>query len=202
MTMHTTLLLKANPSHLKWKQYPLPLPPHRITKPVKFTPITHATYKYNSSIKCVLSRKQLENSSTSKSPLEVLASTLSNALKALRKPAIAAVLVGLLLMYNPNSALAAAVGPMGRSCFSSCSTNQNQTNQTNKKNSKNERTTSDLEEEEEEGFSCSLSADAALFLFFLSLTSSIFVSLYLLDRSERIRSSKISILKLQVWSLL
>lgn len=49
-------------------------------------------------------------------PFEVFANTI---LKALRKPAIAVVLLGLLLMYDPNSALAASGGRMGGRSFSS-----------------------------------------------------------------------------------
>ena len=41
------------------------------------------------------------------------------ALKALKKPAIAVVLLGLLLMYDPNTALAASGGRMGGRSFSS-----------------------------------------------------------------------------------
>ncbi|KAG7020889.1 hypothetical protein SDJN02_17577 [Cucurbita argyrosperma subsp. argyrosperma] len=54
-----------------------------------------------------------------KRPMEVIANSIMNALMALRKPAIAAVLLGLLLMYDPNSALAASGGRVGGSAFSS-----------------------------------------------------------------------------------
>ncbi|KAK4424688.1 hypothetical protein Salat_1662400 [Sesamum alatum] len=54
-----------------------------------------------------------------KNPVEIVAKSILNALKALRKPAAAAVLVGLLLMYDPCSALAASGGRMGGSSFSS-----------------------------------------------------------------------------------
>ncbi|XP_047339078.1 uncharacterized protein LOC124942591 [Impatiens glandulifera] len=52
-------------------------------------------------------------------PFEILARTVMNVIKELRKPAIAAVLMGLLLMYDPNSALAASGGRMGGRSFSS-----------------------------------------------------------------------------------
>ncbi|KAG6437507.1 hypothetical protein SASPL_102425 [Salvia splendens] len=52
-------------------------------------------------------------------PAEIVAETIKSMLKALRKPAAAAVLVGLLLMYDPNSALAASGGRMGGRSFSS-----------------------------------------------------------------------------------
>lgn len=52
-------------------------------------------------------------------PVEIVAETIMNMLKALRKPAVAAVVVGLLLMYDPNSAMAASGGRMGGNSFSS-----------------------------------------------------------------------------------
>jgi uncharacterized membrane protein len=54
-----------------------------------------------------------------RNPFEVVANAVYNAIKALRKPAIAAVLLGLLLMYDPNSALAASGGRVGGKSFSS-----------------------------------------------------------------------------------
>ncbi|XP_061340445.1 uncharacterized protein LOC133286946 [Gastrolobium bilobum] len=210
MTMPTTLLLEANPSYLKWKQFPLPLPRHGITKPVKFTPIIPATYKHNSA-KCVSSRKQ-ENSSTSKFPLEVLASTLSNALKALRKPAIAAVLVGLLLMYDPNSALAASGGRMGGRSFSSSSSSS----------SSSSRSYS-VPSSPGQGFSYSVpyygpapfgggvyvgpavgfgvGAGSSFFLILMGFAAFILVSGFLSDRSEGsvlTAAGKTTVLKLQV----
>ncbi|KAI3448651.1 hypothetical protein Pfo_005316 [Paulownia fortunei] len=59
------------------------------------------------------------NVDTKRTPIEIAAKSIINALKALQKPAAAAVLVGLLLMYNPNSALAASGGRMGGNSFSS-----------------------------------------------------------------------------------
>ncbi|XP_051144864.1 uncharacterized protein LOC127260891 [Andrographis paniculata] len=53
-------------------------------------------------------------------PVEVVARGVANAFKALRKPVAAAVLVGLLLMCDPNcAALAASGGRVGGSSFSS-----------------------------------------------------------------------------------
>ncbi|KAL0347953.1 UNVERIFIED_CONTAM: hypothetical protein Sangu_1023100 [Sesamum angustifolium] len=54
-----------------------------------------------------------------KNPVEIISKSILNALKALRKPVAAAVLVGLLLMYDPCSALAASGGRMGGNSFSS-----------------------------------------------------------------------------------
>lgn len=124
--MPTTLLLETSPLlSLKWK-HSLPLnrtqPPQTTnlnftTKPNKFTQITVAKTQQvspdnNNNIRC-LSKPQ-------KTALEILADTIRNALKPLRKPAIAAVLVGLLLMYDLNSAALAASsgGRMGGRSFS------------------------------------------------------------------------------------
>lgn len=52
-------------------------------------------------------------------PFEIVVKSVMKALKALQKPAVAAVLVGLLLMYDPNSALAASGGRIGGKSFSS-----------------------------------------------------------------------------------
>ncbi|KAL2511809.1 hypothetical protein Adt_17409 [Abeliophyllum distichum] len=52
-------------------------------------------------------------------PIEIVAKNVIKALKALQKPATAAVLVGLLLMCDPYSALAASGGRVGGSSFSS-----------------------------------------------------------------------------------
>lgn len=62
---------------------------------------------------------ELVNEERDSNPFEVIAKSILEALKALQKPTIAAVLVGLLLMYDPNSALAASGGRMGGKSFSS-----------------------------------------------------------------------------------
>ncbi|KAL6582175.1 hypothetical protein OROMI_006189 [Orobanche minor] len=60
------------------------------------------------------------NMETKRSHFEFVANSIINALKALKKYVVAAVLVGLLLMYDPNSALAAGSGGrIGGSSFSS-----------------------------------------------------------------------------------
>ncbi|CAL9238771.1 unnamed protein product [Arabidopsis halleri] len=52
-------------------------------------------------------------------PFEKIAIQVKKALDSLKKPAIAAVLLGLLLFYDPNSALAASGGRIGGNSFSS-----------------------------------------------------------------------------------
>ncbi|MED6151651.1 hypothetical protein PIB30_084502 [Stylosanthes scabra] len=118
--MPTTLILEANPvTSFKWN--------HRttfLTKPPKLSPILYTKPPHSASytLKCFFSSNHNQNttSSSSKSPFDVLLDTLSNTLNALRKPAIAAVLMGLLLMYDPHApAFAASGGRIGGSSFSS-----------------------------------------------------------------------------------
>ncbi|XP_047153238.1 uncharacterized protein LOC124824776 [Vigna umbellata] len=116
MTMPLTLLLQPNLSHFKSTQLP-PLP--RRTNFDSLVPIPDSKRRVFT-VKCLSSRNS-QNMSSSQSAWEVLSSTLSNTLKELKKPAIAALLVGLLLMYDPNSAFAASGGRMGGRSFSSSS---------------------------------------------------------------------------------
>ncbi|OMO96457.1 hypothetical protein COLO4_15279 [Corchorus olitorius] len=128
------------PNSLKFKQYfPLHLPSPSLPRLSKSTGAltlrSHGSAnKFN--VKCFLlpeDRKQscfhnsnrLSLSSNDKNPFEIMAETMLKALNALKKPAMAAVLLGLLLMYNPNNpnnaALAASGGRMGGRSFSSSS---------------------------------------------------------------------------------
>ncbi|KAL6325837.1 hypothetical protein AAG906_026666 [Vitis piasezkii] len=60
----------------------------------------------------------------------VFAESLLKAVKTLRKPAVVAVMLGLLLMYDPNSALAASGGRMGGRSFSSGSSSSSRSYRT------------------------------------------------------------------------
>lgn len=66
-----------------------------------------------------VSKKELLAEKVQENPLERFAKIIVKALKVLQKPAVAAVVVGLLLMYDPNSALAASGGRVGGQSFSS-----------------------------------------------------------------------------------
>ncbi|ONI04781.1 hypothetical protein PRUPE_6G339400 [Prunus persica] len=132
--MATASLLQPNP--LKWKHSSCPflLPPLRPlpTKPIKFSSTFDVEQaSCNFKVKCFKhstdSKPDLDDTQSvplvikdnPANPLELIASKLLNALKALRKPAMAAVLLGLLLMSDPNSALAASGGRVGGNSFSS-----------------------------------------------------------------------------------
>ncbi|KAK9291426.1 hypothetical protein L1049_019373 [Liquidambar formosana] len=131
--MAMATLIEANP--LNWKRSsPIQLP-HTNGAAACF--IKQSKFKakfsggYNKfSVKCFYTKqsKKLSISSSneckecgemSTNPLEVVTDAILKALKAIRKPAVAAVLLGLLLMYDPNSALAASGGRMGGKSFSS-----------------------------------------------------------------------------------
>ncbi|KAB2006485.1 hypothetical protein ES319_D11G348800v1 [Gossypium barbadense] len=134
MAATTSSLLQTDP--LKLKQC-LPLRLHLPTPP-RFTKFTgNFTFqsqdfaKFN--LRCFFSKRNHLTSSNfntnhfnftpddkTKTPFEIIAETVLKALKALKRPVIAAILLGLLLMYDPNStALAASGGRMGGRSFSS-----------------------------------------------------------------------------------
>ncbi|XP_027159634.1 uncharacterized protein LOC113761031 [Coffea eugenioides] len=133
----TPFLLESN---LKWN--PL-LPSQNPFKPFFNSPKISPAFKLNShkpsricSPKCFFSNnstsnvdgdagnfcffKKTESSvEIQENPVDKFAKFILKAFKALQKPAVAAVLVGLLLMYDPNSALAASGGRVGGKSFSS-----------------------------------------------------------------------------------
>ncbi|XP_042518271.1 uncharacterized protein LOC122092043 [Macadamia integrifolia] len=77
------------------------------------------------SVKCALNSKKWTvepvNGEKNRNPIEGVIEAVLKTVKALQKPAIAAVLLGLLLTYDPHSALAASGGRMGGRSFSSSS---------------------------------------------------------------------------------
>ncbi|CAM8932112.1 unnamed protein product [Rhodiola kirilowii] len=122
--MASASLIETNP--LNWNRIPFLLP----------HPISHATCKSrllfipnpkNSrpsfTLKCVLSK--LPNNTASSNELQPAVSrnrildAFLKAIEALRQPAVVAVLMGALLLYDPHSALAASGGRMGGRSFSS-----------------------------------------------------------------------------------
>ncbi|EOY11137.1 Myelin-associated oligodendrocyte basic protein isoform 2 [Theobroma cacao] len=133
MATTASSLLQSNPLKLK-HYFPRHLPPPSPPRLPKFS--GNLTFQTQGSTKCnvrcfllpekrkssKLDSNHLSSSSDGKHPFEIIAETISKALNALKKPAIAAVLLGLLLMYDPNNAaLAASGGRMGGRSFSSSS---------------------------------------------------------------------------------
>ncbi|XP_011032470.1 PREDICTED: uncharacterized protein LOC105131267 [Populus euphratica] len=138
--MATASLIESSP--LKWKQaFPFQPQPPLLTpnhypylvplKPPKFTskcisqlPILNPNSKNNNgpfpispSITKPISHN-LSKPPTSKNPLEIIYETMLKALDILKKPAIAAILIGALLLHDPNSAFAASGGRIGGNSFS------------------------------------------------------------------------------------
>ncbi|KAB2630041.1 hypothetical protein D8674_007560 [Pyrus ussuriensis x Pyrus communis] len=127
----TASLLQPNP--LGWNKRNL-LPPLRPlpTNPIKFKNFNFQIQKLPCKFKVQCFKQLPESKSRSlenpthpatnpPNPIGIITGKLLNALKALRKPAMAAVLFGLLLMSNPNLALAASGGRVGGRSFSSSS---------------------------------------------------------------------------------
>ncbi|KAJ6918436.1 hypothetical protein NC651_012625 [Populus alba x Populus x berolinensis] len=138
--MATASLIESSP--LKWKQaFPFQPQPPLLTpnhypylvplKTPKFTskcisqlPILNPNSKNNNgpfpispSITKPISQN-LSKPPTSKNPLEIIYETMLKALDILKKPAIAAILIGVLLLHDPNSAFAASGGRIGGNSFS------------------------------------------------------------------------------------
>ncbi|KAJ8529420.1 hypothetical protein K7X08_036255 [Anisodus acutangulus] len=127
MAAAATFLLESN---LKWNplsytpnpiqytrlfHYPKLLTPSRLSKPSKLT-VKCFTKNHKNEFFNHRNVFEIKNNET---PFEIVVKTVKKALKALQKPGVAAVLVGLLLMYDPNSALAASGGRIGGKSFSS-----------------------------------------------------------------------------------
>ncbi|KAK4273542.1 hypothetical protein QN277_021923 [Acacia crassicarpa] len=208
---------------LKWNQtFPLQLFPRRIpyadrsfVQPPKFCSILRlkASPTHNC-IKCLFSQKPAVQISSeplegeySKTPFDVIANTILNALKALRKPAIAAVLLGLLLMCDPNSAVAASGGRMGGRSFSSHSSSSRSYSVPRSSNSGFMYSVPYYAPSPfgfggaGGGFYVGVGAGSSLFLILMGFTAFILVSGFLSDRSEGsvlTATEKTSVLKLQV----
>ena len=136
MATTTSSLIQSNP--LKLKQYfpfhlppPSPLPLSKFSGTLIFQGPGSAKFNVKGLFLCEkrkhltssnLNSNHLSSSSDDKRPFEIISERILKALNALKKPAIAAVLLGLLLMYDPNNAaLAASGGRVGGRSFSSSS---------------------------------------------------------------------------------
>ncbi|KAI6692571.1 hypothetical protein NL676_020281 [Syzygium grande] len=146
-------------------------------------------------------------------PLEAVLSSIARALESLKRPAVAAILLGLLLAYDPSSALAASGGRMGGSSFSSRSSSSSSSSSSSR--SYTTRTPSP-------GYSYSapyyapspfggayvgpavgvgVGAGSSFFLILMGFAAFLLVSGFLSDRSEGgvlTATEKTTVLKLQV----
>ncbi|KAK1374126.1 Myelin-associated oligodendrocyte basic protein [Heracleum sosnowskyi] len=124
--MNCPFLLESN---LKWNPLIQTFPIHYTSfKPtnhfikhnLKFTQTPKFHIKCSSSPSSFndLSTRGVLKSLNKQNPVQILAQTIIKALKSLQKPAITAVLLGFLLLSDPNNALAASGGRMGGKSFS------------------------------------------------------------------------------------
>ncbi|KAK4379050.1 hypothetical protein RND71_000912 [Anisodus tanguticus] len=110
------LLYTPNPiQYTRLFHYPKLLTHSKLSKPTK---LTVKCFTKNHKNEFFNDRNGLEIKNK-ENPFDIVMKIVKKALKALQKPAVAAVLVGLLLMYDPNSALAASGGRIGGKSFSS-----------------------------------------------------------------------------------
>ncbi|KAF2287892.1 hypothetical protein GH714_003108 [Hevea brasiliensis] len=117
--------------------YPLPLRPTECGDNLTIKGLSFAKFSVECSFMDKLLTKSDNNDPSSSSssnsnpksparsvtinPFKIIYNMIIKSLEALKKPAIATILVGLLLMYNPNCAFAASGGRMGGRSFSQSS---------------------------------------------------------------------------------
>ncbi|KAI5424147.1 uncharacterized protein LOC127132281 [Lathyrus oleraceus] len=206
MTMSTTLLIQPCPFHFKWKNQ-FAFSNNRVYIPHSFTPITKPLHTIKSHLNHKTASSISPNpNSKSKTTFESLVTSIWN---TIRKPAVAAILIGVLLMYDPNTALAASGGRMGGRSFSSSSSSSSSSSRSYSIPSPGP------------GFSYSTpfsgggyygpavgvglglgaGAGSSFFLIFVGFAAFILVSGFLSDRSEGsvlTAAGKTTVLKLQV----
>ncbi|XP_010470346.1 PREDICTED: uncharacterized protein LOC104750273 [Camelina sativa] len=115
-------LLELTP--LQWNQ---PLPSSYMQKPRNRSSVLlyskpqrrSNSIRFQISVKYKQSTSSDSDSRSGSNPFEQIVVQVKKALDSLKKPAIAAVLLGLLLFYDPNTALAASGGRIGGNSFSS-----------------------------------------------------------------------------------
>lgn len=138
----------------------------------------------------------------------VFAESLLKAVKTLRKPAVVAVMLGLLLMYDPNSALAASGGRMGGRSFSSGSSSSSRSYRTAPSGGLSYSAPYFGPSPFSGGgvyvgpaVGVGVGAGSSFFLILMGFAAFMLVSGFLSDRSEGVLTAtdKTTVLKLQVW---
>lgn len=117
-TKHLNFLSPQSSSTPLLRPYPIRLTsfsspftnPKFSPKPFKFSPKCEAKSPN-------FSNSELGTKAKTLNPIGFVLDKIFNALKALRKPVVAALLVGVLLLYDPNSAFAASGGRVGGRSF-------------------------------------------------------------------------------------
>ncbi|PKI44761.1 hypothetical protein CRG98_034709, partial [Punica granatum] len=122
MAAATLSFLQSSPLKCNPARFPIQLPPpHKLpATPLRFVrtrdgfPRLGVSYCLPSKNSDLISTDRNENN-----PVKILVDKIFGALEALKKPALAAILLGLLLTCDVSSALAASGGRVGGSSFSS-----------------------------------------------------------------------------------
>ncbi|KAH7527266.1 hypothetical protein ACOSP7_014854 [Xanthoceras sorbifolium] len=226
----TTSLLELNT--LKWNHLRLhpPIFPHRAAKfnnatLRNFQTLHQNSAKFNSSrlvvvIKCCSTPEKRPLSAGADpnrsgllfDPLGVVTGAVSKAWHALKKPAAVAVLLGLLLMYDPNSALAASGGRVGGRAFSSSSSRSSSSSSRSYRVDPRVSYSAPYYAPTPFGgggggfyvgpaVGVGVGAGSSLFLIFMGFAAFVLVSGFLSDRSEGsvlTATEKTSVIKLQV----
>lgn len=215
----TTSLLELNP--LKWTQ----LRPHSRLFPhrtVKFSTSLNNLHTFQRSlnftgVKCFLAPKKKESLSISRpntdgffDPLEILTNTILKAIQALKKPAVIAVMLGVLLTYDPNLAFAASGGRMGGRSFSSHSSSSSRSYSVEPRISFSAPYYAPSPFGGGGGglyvgpaVGVGVGAGSSLFLIMVGFAAFVLVSGFLSDRSDGSvlsATEKTSVIKLQVWN--
>ncbi|KAJ4969248.1 hypothetical protein NE237_015949 [Protea cynaroides] len=164
--------------------------------------------------KCVLNSKKWTavpvDGEKNRNPLEGVAEAILKAIKALQKPVVAALLLGVLLTYDPHSALAASGGRMGGRSFSSHSSSSSSRSYSTRTASPSFSYSVPYYAPTPFGgggfyagpaFGVGVGAGSGFFLILMGFAAFILVSGFLSDRSEDsvlTATQKTSVLKLQV----
>ncbi|KAF8388060.1 hypothetical protein HHK36_026726 [Tetracentron sinense] len=228
--MATASLLEAisfvrdsKPPSLNWNPLLQSFPTQTVhLQSTKNNSCFNRTSKFNKTskfrVKCLLDSKKCTVDSVveerNRNPLEGVVNLILKALKALQKPAIAAVLLGLLLTYDPNSALAASGGRMGGRSFSSNSSSSSSRNYSTRTRNPDFSYSAPYYAPSPFGFSgggggfyagpafgVGVGAGSGFFFIMMGFAAFVLVSGFLSDRSEGgvlTATEKTSVLKLQV----
>lgn len=200
--MSTTLLLEPRPFHFKWKNQ-FAFSNNRVHTPNSFTPIT----KPLNTIKSHLNHHKTPfslSSNPNPKPKTTFESLVTSIWNTLRKPAVAAILIGVLLMLDPNTALAASGGRMGGRSFSSSSSSSSRSYSVPSPSpgfSYSTPFSGGVYYGPAVGIGLGAGAGSSIFLIFVGFAAFVLVSGFLSDRSEGsvlTAAGKTTVLKLQV----
>lgn len=207
-------LLQSSPLKCNPARFPNQLPPSRKfpAPPLRFHR-TRDGSSPGSGISCCLpsNNSTLVTNRSRNNPVEILVDKILGAIEALKKPAVAAILLGLLLTCDVSSALAASGGRVGGSSFSSSRSSSSSRSYTMRSPSSGFSYTAPYYAPSPFGggggiyvgpaVGVGVGAGSSFFLILMGFAAFILVSGFLSDRSEGsvlATAEKTSVLKLQV----